>query len=110
MLVESACYNRTWKLSFCAKMVIRMKVGNGMTQTLSVVYDGEVFRPETPLDLKPNTRYLIIVQSVLPIPELEIEGDAWDVLDSLVDSYDGPEDWSAEHDHYLYGTATHKLD
>ncbi|MEA3222445.1 MAG: antitoxin family protein [Thermodesulfobacteriota bacterium] len=26
-----------------------------MKRTLNVVYDGKVFRPEEPLDLKPNT-------------------------------------------------------
>ena len=30
--------------------------------------------------------------------------DAWDVLDAFTGSMDEPEDWSSEHDHYLYGT------
>ncbi len=86
-----------------------MKEGNSvcerrtMTKTLSVVYDGEVFRPESPPDLEPNTRYLIIVQAALPADE-QLEEDAWDVLESLIGTYDGPKDWSVEHDHYLYGT------
>ena len=36
-----------------------------------------------------------------------IPGDAWDVLESLIGTYDGPTDWSIEHDHYLYGTPKH---
>ena len=31
-------------------------------------------------------------------------GDAWDVLESLTGTVEAPADWSAEHDHYLYGT------
>ncbi|MBE9100810.1 hypothetical protein [Vacuolonema iberomarrocanum] len=31
--------------------------------------------------------------------------DAWDVLESLTGTVEAPADWSAEHDHYLYGTS-----
>lgn len=31
-------------------------------------------------------------------------GDAWDLLDSLTGTLEGPEDWSSQTDHYLYGT------
>ncbi len=76
-----------------------------MTTTFSVIFDGEVLRPEKPLDLVPNTRYLIVVQLALPLElENETPGDVYDLLQSLAGTYDGPEDWSAEHDHYLYGT------
>jgi hypothetical protein len=30
--------------------------------------------------------------------------NAWDVLGSLIGQVEGPEDWSEQHDHYLYGT------
>lgn len=30
--------------------------------------------------------------------------DAWDTLEELIGSVEGPKDWSVEHDHYLYGT------
>lgn len=30
--------------------------------------------------------------------------DAWDVLESITGTIEAPSDWSAEHDHYLYGT------
>lgn len=30
--------------------------------------------------------------------------EAWDALNRLIGSIDGPADWSLEHDHYLYGT------
>lgn len=30
--------------------------------------------------------------------------DAWDLLEGLAGTVEGPEDWAAEHNHYLYGT------
>ena len=33
------------------------------------------------------------------------QSNAWDTLETLTGSLDAPADWSAEHDHYLYGTA-----
>jgi hypothetical protein len=35
-------------------------------------------------------------------------GDAWDVLESLTGTVPAAADWSAEHDHYLYGTPKHQ--
>lgn len=32
------------------------------------------------------------------------EGDAWDMLESMTGTVEAPSDWSAEHNHYLYGT------
>jgi hypothetical protein len=34
-----------------------------------------------------------------------VDGNAWDVLEKLTGSITAPEDWAAEHDHYLYGTS-----
>lgn len=34
----------------------------------------------------------------------EFEGDIVDFLHSIAGKWEGPEDWSEEHDHYLYGT------
>lgn len=34
--------------------------------------------------------------------------NAWDVLESLTGTVEAPTDWSAEHDHYLYGTPKHQ--
>ncbi len=30
--------------------------------------------------------------------------DAWDVLDTLTGTVEAPEDWAAEHDHYIAGS------
>lgn len=72
-----------------------------MAQTVIVVFDGQVLRPETPLDLAADERYRVTINPLVPPVKQE---DAWDVLDAFTGSIDVPEDWSAEHDHYLYGT------
>jgi hypothetical protein len=73
-----------------------------MTTTLTVLYDGEVLRPEGPVDLEPNTKYEVTIK---PVANQSVpEEDAWDVLESLAGTLDMPADWSIEHDHYLYGT------
>lgn len=68
-----------------------------MLKTLTAVFDGQVLRPDAPLNLEPNTRYVITVE---PVPS----ADAWDVLEKLAGTITAPSDWSSEHDHYLYGT------
>jgi hypothetical protein len=40
--------------------------------------------------------------------QLKKSGNAWDVLESLTGTVEAPADWSAEHDHYLYGTPKHQ--
>ena len=72
-----------------------------MTKTLTAIFDGEVLRPEEPIDLMPNVRYLVTVEQEVAA----IEGEnAWDALARLTGTVEGPTDWAAEHDHYLYGT------
>ncbi len=72
-----------------------------MSTTLTAVFDGDVLRPDSQTGLEPNTRYVITIQSVVPTVA---EGDAWDVLEALTGTLEAPNDWSSEHDHYLYGT------
>jgi len=71
-----------------------------MSQTLRALFDGQVFRPETPPDLEPNTSYLISIQDL----DADTSPNAWDVLSRLAGTVEAPEDWASEHDHYLYGT------
>jgi len=33
-----------------------------------------------------------------------LKPNAWDVLEPLIGTIDGPPDWSSQHDHYLYST------
>ena len=76
-----------------------------MSQTLTAVFDGEALRPDSPLDLERNKRYLITIASEEALEEIA-KGDmnAWAALSALIGTIEAPEDWSAEHDHYLYGT------
>ena len=39
----------------------------------------------------------------------ETQQNAWDILEDLAGTYEGPQDWSSEHNHYLYGTAKQDL-
>ena len=68
--------------------------------TITVLFDGQVLRPEAPLDLEPNTRYVVTIR---PDSTNIIAGNAWDVLEHYAGTVDAPPDWSSEHDHYLYG-------
>ena len=70
-----------------------------MSTVVTVTFDGRTLLPESPLDLKPNTQYVVTIE-----PLTIAEGNAWDVLESMTGAIDAPEDWAAEHDHYLYGT------
>ena len=70
------------------------------THTLHAHFDGKVLRPDEPLDLKPNVRYRITIEDEESIAKQSI----WEVLCEFSGKIDGPEDWSEEHDHYLYGT------
>ena len=68
-------------------------------KSFTVFFDGEVFKPEQPVDLKPNSRYRVTFEETLDMLQ-----SAWDALESLIGIVEGPNDLAAEHDHYLYGT------
>ena len=72
-----------------------------MNKRVTAVYDGQVLRPDAPLDLELDKRYIITIQ---PDGKASPQEDAWDILESLAGSIEAPSDWSIEHDHYLYGT------
>ncbi|MBW4569953.1 MAG: hypothetical protein KME31_18570 [Tolypothrix carrinoi HA7290-LM1] len=72
-----------------------------MSKTLTVTFDGSVLRPDTPLELEPNKRYLITIVSE---DNNSSTADVWDVLEDLARTVDAPDDWASQHDHYLYGT------
>jgi hypothetical protein len=74
-----------------------------MRITIDAVYDGEALRPEGPVDLRPHTRYrLIIEDAVDPEPS---GGPPEAVSHILARAEDlGVSDLAEQHDHYLYGT------
>ena len=70
-----------------------------MTTTLYATFDGEVLRPDHPVPLAPNTRVRITVET-----EQEHESRAGSFLRTAQGlNLDGPPDWSARFDEYLYG-------
>jgi predicted DNA-binding antitoxin AbrB/MazE fold protein len=72
-----------------------------MDKTMTVIYDGQVFRPREPLDLEPNAIYEITIKTT---PVASEKGTLWDLLGELIGTVDAPPDWSQEHDHYIHGT------
>lgn len=72
-----------------------------MTATLEATFDGTVLRPEAPLDLAPNTRVLITVET-LPTPAAD--GSPRSFLQTARDlGLEGPPDWATRLDEHLYG-------
>lgn len=71
-----------------------------MSKVVTVVFDGQVLRPNAPLALEPGKLYVITIEAESAIAI----GDAWDVLEALAGTVEAPSDWSIEHEHYLYGT------
>jgi predicted DNA-binding antitoxin AbrB/MazE fold protein len=70
-----------------------------MVTTIDAIYDGEVLHPESPLVLEPNTRVRITIETVEPA-----SGEAFSFLRTARSlNLDGPPDWAANLDAYLYG-------
>jgi predicted DNA-binding antitoxin AbrB/MazE fold protein len=71
-----------------------------MSQTLDAIFDGNVFRPDQPIELEPNTRVRITIE---PTQTSEKNSESFlRVARSL--NIDGPRDWSTHLDDYLNGT------
>jgi hypothetical protein len=70
-----------------------------MTQTVDALYDGAVLRPVTSLYLEPNTRVRLTVEVLLP-PDA---GASSFLQTARSLELNGPADWSANLDSYLYG-------
>ena len=68
-----------------------------MVKTIEAIFDGTVLRPAEPLELEPNTRVRITVESVAGP-----KGEGVSFLD-IARSLDlhGPADWSENIDAYL---------
>ena len=74
-----------------------------MQRRVHVIFDGEVLRPEEPLDLQPNGRYRVIIEGETPTEGAEQGPGMLDDLDDLAVDFGVP-DLAEQHDHYLYGT------
>lgn len=70
-------------------------------RTLHAVFDGEVLRPDQPVPLEHGTRVRITIEA--EEKPKAARGVFLKTARSL--NLDGPEDWSARLEHYLYGDA-----
>ncbi len=70
-----------------------------MKKTIEALFDGTVLRPAEPLTLEPNTRVWIVVETAPP--PAATAPSFLRTARSL--NLDGPPDWSANLENYLYG-------
>jgi len=80
---------------------IKLVNNQSMTKTITATFDGEYLRPDNPVELQPNQRYLITIQ---PETETQTSESGWSAIEALAGTVEAPADWSIEHDHYLYGS------
>lgn len=69
-----------------------------MIQNLYATFDGKVLRPDEPVALAPNTRVLLTLQTA---PEAQPQPASF-LRTARSLSLQGPADWSARLDEYLY--------
>jgi hypothetical protein len=71
-----------------------------MTRTVNATFDGDVLRTDEPVDLEPNTRVRVTIETV----ESAVDGEIVSVLDVAASlNLEGPPDWSERFEDYLYG-------
>jgi predicted DNA-binding antitoxin AbrB/MazE fold protein len=70
-----------------------------MSQTVEATFDGEVLRPDEPIDLEPNTRVRVTIE---PANASKKKTQSF-LLTARSLQLEGPPDWSARLDDYLYG-------
>jgi predicted DNA-binding antitoxin AbrB/MazE fold protein len=71
-----------------------------MIKAVHAIFDGEVLRPEEPVDLEPNTHVRIAIEIIEPVkPKVS---SFLQTARSL--RLEGPADWSALLEDYLYGS------
>jgi len=75
-----------------------------MVKTIEAMFDGTVFRPAEPLVLEPNTRVWIVIDTTPPADFACKVAAASFLRTARSLNLDGPPDWSANLDHYLYGS------
>jgi hypothetical protein len=70
----------------------------------SAHFDGKNICPDEPISLPANVPLRVIVDEAAIAP-VKVSGslDLSDRLEAQSGLIDGPSDWAAEHDHYLYG-------
>jgi predicted DNA-binding antitoxin AbrB/MazE fold protein len=74
-----------------------------MTKTLRAVFDGAVLRPEEPVDLKPNTRYVVTIEREEDGVETDRVGDYPLTQIGRLATDMGVTDLSIRHSWYAHG-------
>lgn len=69
-----------------------------MATTLTATYDGKVLKPDEPIELEPNTRVRITIEGTKPI----VKKKRSFLGTALSLNLQGPADWAARFDDYLY--------
>lgn len=75
-----------------------------MATTVRVVFDGEVLQPEQPMDLLPNTTYLITIEGEAPSQAVVMGEETYPLTETMRLATDmGVTDLAARHDRYARG-------
>jgi predicted DNA-binding antitoxin AbrB/MazE fold protein len=73
-----------------------------MAQTVTVIYDGQVLRPQEPIDLEPNATYRVTIEEDTRQTEVDVMPEVFRrIVERARDL--GVGDLAEQHDHYLYG-------
>jgi len=74
-----------------------------MGKVIEALFDGTVLRPAEPLALEPNTRVWIVIETALPVATTPTPSF---IRTARSLNLEGPSDWSANLENYLYGDRT----
>ncbi len=75
-----------------------------MTKTLNAIYDGKVLRPDEPIELKPNTRVRVTIETV---DQSKAKSRSF-LRTARSLNLKGPSDWSVRFEDYLYNNENSK--
>jgi predicted DNA-binding antitoxin AbrB/MazE fold protein len=79
---------------------------------VEATYEGGMLKPAQPLPLKEHDRVRLTVEALSAAKATEPLNLAnWlAAIEAETGLVDGPEDWAAHHDHYLYGAPKGHMD
>lgn len=74
-----------------------------MSQTVRAKFDGVALRPEIPIDLQPDTTYVVTIEREAPTVAAADEDDYPLTVIGRLATDMGITDLSVRHDHYAHG-------